>query len=84
MKLITTPRGFTVLEHDTYDNEPKPARLIQASSAIRHYENAADLPGSSCLWIGADHRLDREEVAEFIGHLQRWLDTGSLDLTTEA
>ena len=55
-------------------------RLFQESSAKGDYEDSLDRPGSSFLWIGRNHHLNREEVAEFVKHLQRWLDTGSLSV----
>jgi hypothetical protein len=78
MNLRSTNRGFGLLTHPTRANEPQEERLIQESSAIGDYENSFDVPGSSYLWIGADHHLDREEVAGLIRHMQRWLDTGRL------
>jgi hypothetical protein len=55
-------------------------RLIQESSAIGDYEDSFDCPGSSYLWVGDDHHLDREEVAELIENMQHWLDNGRLPL----
>lgn len=79
MKITTTQKGFRVLEHDTYGNDPKPARLIQESSAIGDYQDSFDRPGSSYLWVGADHHLNREEVVELINHLKRWVSIGRLE-----
>lgn len=74
-----TPRGFEIIRYgDSYlpDNNP---RLVQQSSAIGNYEDSMGRPGSSFLWIG-EHKLDREDVAELVEHLQAWLKTGSLEI----
>lgn len=82
MELITTDRGFELLQHNVYppyhekDGSPKVSRLTQQSSAIG--DSCAAAPGSSFLWIGEHHHLNREEVKELVLHLQAWLDTGSL------
>lgn len=78
MIISTTQRGFERIDIDT----PLAGvhRLVQQSSAIGDYEDSYRRPGSSYLWIGNDHHLDREQVAEFIQHLQAWLDTGHLSL----
>ncbi len=80
MHITTTARGFRVLEEAVYASEPViRSRLAQESSTIGDYPDSFDRPGSSRLWIGADHHLNREQVAEFIAHLQHWLDTGRLE-----
>lgn len=77
MKIETTSRGFNALLHEAY-----PAvdliRLAVESSAVGDYPDSLDNPGSSFLWIGQHHHLNREEVKEFCDYLQRWLETGSL------
>ena len=79
MKIIRSDRGFLYLVHPAYvDGELK--RLVAHSSAIGDYEDSWERPGTSYLWIGEDHHLDREEVAQLIEHLQHWLATGSLEL----
>ncbi len=79
MKARKTGRGFVVVEHPTYGNEPiLDARLIQESSAIGDYKNSYGKPGSSFLWVGEDHHLNREEVAKLIIMLRRWLKKGRL------
>lgn len=80
MLVESTNRGFRIIQHPTRANEPEMTRLIQESSAIGDYEDSWDNPGSSYLWIGDDHHLNREEVAELIGNMQHWLDTGRLPL----
>ena len=76
MESIKTERGFVVVEHPVYvKGDP---RLIQESSACGDYEDAFEKPGSSFLWIGMDHHLNREEVAELVGRMQHWLATGRL------
>lgn len=82
MKIQQTERGFTVVVSKRYREFPgEHTRLVQESSAIGNYDDAVARPGSSFLWIGYDHHLDREEVAEMIAIMQRWLDTGTLKTT---
>ena len=73
-----TNRGFGLITHPTRDNHPKVTRLIQESSAVGDYEDSPDNPGSSYLWIGADHHLNREEVEELVIRMQGWLAVGRL------
>ena len=80
MKAKQTQRGFIVVVHNTYANEPVEKRLIQESSAVGDYEDSWDNPGSSALWIGKDHHLNREEVQELIGRMKYWLDNKRLEL----
>lgn len=58
--------------------------LLQESSAISDYDNAVDHPGSSFLWVGDQHHLNREEVAQLVSYLMRWLKTGELAETSSA
>lgn len=79
MKAYKTERGFITVTHEKYQNKPgEMTRLIQESSAIREYDDAYDNAGSSCLWIGEDHHLNREEVKELIERMQYWLDNKRL------
>lgn len=80
MKKDTTARGFQVVAHDGYDTDESRGlrRLVGESSAIGVYEDSLDRPGSSYLWVGRDHHLNREEVAELVKYLQTWLATGRL------
>lgn len=79
MKALKDNRGFIVVTHEKYQNEPgEMTRLIQESSAIRDYEDSFSRPGSSCLWIGQDHHLDRDEIKELISLMQYWLDNKML------
>ena len=71
-QIVTTERGFQLLEWTTYNGELK-TRLVQESSGIGDYVDALDNPGSSYLWIGKDHHLNREEVRELTGILVEWL-----------
>ncbi|MGA2160075.1 MAG: hypothetical protein ABSG90_12795 [Dehalococcoidia bacterium] len=80
MKAKQTQRGFIVVTHDTYANEPIEERLIQESSAIGDYKDSWLHPGSSALWIGKDHHLNREEVQELIERMQYWLNNKRLKL----
>lgn len=78
MKTVTH-RGFIVVMHEKYpNNHGEQTRLIQESSAIGDYDDSFDRPGSSYLWVGQDHHLNREDVAELISQLHHWLDTGRL------
>ncbi len=68
MKAEVTGRGFAVVTHEKYQNKRgEMTRLIQESSAIGDF-----------LWVGQDHHLNREEVAELVSRLQHWLETGRL------
>ncbi len=79
MKAEKTERGFIVVTHEKYQNKHgEMTRLIQESSAIGDYEDSFDRPGSSYLWVGQDHHLNREEVAELVTRMQHWLKTGRL------
>lgn len=80
MKLIKSDRGFEVIIHDSSNELSKGIRLVQQSSAVGPYEDSLDKPGSSYLWIGRDHHLNREEVSELVDHLKSWLETGSLEI----
>lgn len=81
METIKTDRGFRLVTHEKYQNEPgEHTRLIQESSAIGPYVNSIDCPGSSFLWVGKHHHLNREEVKELIQRMQYWLDTKRLAL----
>lgn len=42
-----------------------------------------DNPGSSFLWVGNDHHLNREEVTELVSRLLWWLKTGHLVVDEE-
>lgn len=79
MRAITTQRGFVIVEHKEYGGDDY-KRLIQESSAIGEYDHSLDVPGSSFLWVGSWHHLNREEVEELVGRMQHWLDTGRLEV----
>lgn len=79
LRVYTSDRGFHGVEAEKYQNERGEfVRLIQESSAIGFYPDALNKPGSSFLWVGDHVHLDREQVKELKGHLERWLETGSL------
>lgn len=82
MKIGNTCRGFDLVTHPVYPpGNPCNAshKLVQQSSIIGdYYDDALEKPGSSALWIGDSHHLNREEVAELVEYLTRWLDTGRL------
>ena len=73
-----TNRNFRGVEHETYSENPRQERLIQESSAIGDYDNSFDIPGSSYLWVGDHHHLDRDEVQELVEIMQVWLETGMI------
>jgi hypothetical protein len=80
MKAETTPRGFRVVSHPGYDADESRGekRVVQESSTIGDYEDSLSRPGSSYLWVGEHHHLNREEVAELAEYLRAWLATGRL------
>lgn len=78
MELTKSERGFYYLHHQAYLEPHAMSRLVSESSAVGDYEDSLDKPGSSFLRVGDKHHLNREEVAEFVTHLQRWLQTGRL------
>jgi hypothetical protein len=80
MKAKKTERGFVVVLHNVYGDESLKERLIKESSIMGDYEDAVDNPGSSALWVGKDHHLNREEVQELISRMQYWLDNKRLKL----
>jgi len=78
MKYELSNRGFGFIMHPTYANRPEEARLISESSAVGDYEDSMDSPGSSYLWVGEHHHLNREEVEELVIRMQGWLTVGRL------
>ena len=79
MEIIATGRGFACVIHTVYvSSPPEKTRLIQESSAIGDYDDSFDKPGSSYLWIGRDHHLNREEIRELIGLMTGWLKSGHI------
>lgn len=50
--------------------------LIEESRSDCHDEGGR--PGSTHLWVGERHCLNREEVAELVSRLQWWLETSYL------
>jgi hypothetical protein len=83
MHIIKGKRGFEFLMHGTTLAPLEEQRLASQSSAIGDHEDSADHPGTSFLWIGNNHHLGREDVAQLVRHLQAWLETGSLAITEE-
>jgi hypothetical protein len=82
MEVIKSERGFEWIRHPKYVAAPVLTdRLVSQSSAIGDYKDAWNRPGSSFLWVGDNQHLSRDEVRELIGHLQSWVDTGSLGPT---
>lgn len=81
MRASETDRGFVIVCEEEYLDPHPMTRLIQESSQIGDYEDSADRPGSSYLWVGDKHHLNREQVAELIYRMQHWLITGRLEIT---
>jgi hypothetical protein len=74
-----TGKGFGFFEAEKYQNEQGVyTRIVQESSALGDYEDSLSKPGSSFLWVGNDHHLNREEVKDLVGILNHWLDHGKL------
>lgn len=82
MEVRESGNKFPAIVHPEWTDDPAPNELVMVaqSSIIGDYPDAAARPGTSALWIGTDHHLNREEVAQLIRHLQSWVDTGSLKL----
>jgi hypothetical protein len=83
MQLIMTDRGFEVVQHPTNLDPNTSTRLVQQSSQIGDYPDSAGSPGTSYLWVGKDHHLNRGEVAELAARLRAWLAAGSLELPAD-
>lgn len=82
MRIEKTGKGLSVLlveKHRHSMDESRYVRLIQESSTIGDYADSFDRPGSSYLWIGEYHHLNREQVRQLIVYMQRWLNTGELE-----
>ena len=75
MKIGKTLANFPTIEHDIYSSGDS-LKLLEQSTIIGDYEDAFDKPGSSALWFGKDHHLNREEVAMVVHILEHWLETG--------
>ncbi len=82
MNIVKSDRGFECLRHPSYVGGRAGARLAAQSSAIGDYKDSLDRPGSSFLWVGEHHHLNREEAREFAEAVLRWVETGSLAKST--
>ncbi len=80
MKAHQTDRGFVYIQHSIYANAKAEARLVGESSNVGDYKDSLENPGSSALWVGTSHHLNREEVADLIRRMQHWLDHKRLPL----
>lgn len=81
MKVRASDRGFLSVHHPVYPPTSQEDDLVVTqSSIVGDYPDAMERPGTSALWFGFHHHLNREEVAQLVKHLQAWLDTGSLKL----
>ena len=88
MKITKSERGFEFLDHPNYLPNPltrknELSRVVSQSSAIGDYDDSFSRPGSSFLWVGEHHHLNREEVATLVKHLRAWMRTGSLQIKTK-
>lgn len=79
MRCKETDRGFRMIEAPIYEGR-QPTRLVWESSAIGDYPDAMKRPGSSYLYIGTEHLLNREQVKELVDRLSHWLEQGRLQL----
>lgn len=70
-------RGFRIIVCEASSSNEMP-RLVQESSAVGDYEDSLEKPGSSFLWVGDKHHLNREGVAVLVKSLEHWLETGRL------
>ena len=70
----TNDRGFRAGLLAPYIGGEGIDRVVTESSKIGPYDDSIDNPGSSYLWIGADHHLDREEAKELADAIYHWLD----------
>lgn len=79
MKITKSERGFRFLEVPVYlDKDAGKERLVSESSAIGEYEDSFDKPGSSFLWVGNHHHLNREQIALLVDVLNHWLEKKKL------
>lgn len=78
MDKVIDSRGFPGIRLPNYADEEKSSWLVHQSSAIGDYDDAFQRPGTSFLWIGSHHHLNREEVQDLVGHLARWLRRGEI------
>jgi len=77
--VFTTNRGFDCIE---FRDAHRVKCSLQQSSAIDDTERGMENPGSSFLWLGTQierMHLSRDQVTALVGHLQTWLELGSLD-----
>ena len=84
MQITESKRGFQEIRHKIYPagTENLDDRIVCESSAIGSYKNSFDKPGSSYLWIGQNHFLNREEVKQLVDYLNQWLRTGSFNASS--
>ena len=80
MKATKTSKGFVIVKHPIYTHDLINTRLVQESSAVGDYKDSSERPGSSYLWVGVDHHLDREEVKELVSRMEHWLENGRLKI----
>jgi len=74
MNITTSSRGFRFLEHSGYLPPHHDGRVVSESSAIGDYADSLQNPGSSYLWFGEQHHLNREQVRLLVACLEHWLE----------
>ena len=76
MEIEKSDRGFKSITHPLYiDDKDGDNRIVSESSAVNfNYEDSLDNPGSSYLWIGDHHHLNREEIIILRDSLTHWLE----------
>lgn len=77
MHIEESDRGFKFLIHPANLPPHERCRLASESSAVGPYPDSFERPGSSFLWIGDKHHLNREEVALLAAYLNLWLAHGT-------
>ena len=80
MKTKKSGRGFNHLMEKEYLNPENETTIVSESSAIGYYDDSFDNPGSSYLWFGEKHHLDREQVEKVVEALNNWLENKRLEL----
>lgn len=75
--VATVYGGQNNLAFEPDDTDPV-ALLVAEASTVGDYPDSLDRPGSSFLWVGEYHHLDRNQVAELAAALNHWLESGRL------
>lgn len=78
MYIELSERGFRFLKKRNYSVRPQETRVVSESSAIGPYDDSMENPGSSYLWVGNDHHLNREESRTLALAILHWTIHGKL------